>query len=97
MSTWDEPATPEQTSYYYDLARKTGRRLPKPRSKRHAHDEIDRMKGMLGTSTSTDRHFERRAISRDLAIGRGDSAAVREHEVTGYGSGARWSGREAAR
>ena len=43
-----------------------------------------------------DRRRERREVRDDMAAGRGDGARVRETEVEGYGSTARWAGREEA-
>jgi len=86
------PASDAQKRYCYDLARKTGRRVPAPRNSAHASREINRMRQMLGDSTPSERQRERRDISYDI----GDSARVGKREVVGYGSSARWAGTETA-
>lgn len=81
--------TPKQLSYLRVLAERTGTTFTPSTTKAEASAEIKRLQGRPSSSRS-DRVRERRAVSADMA-GRGDAARVRDDEVTGYGSSARWA------
>ena len=59
-----------------------------PQTAVEASAEIDRLKGRR-RSSAAERRMERQEVSRAMA-GRGDAAAVRDGEIVGYGSSARW-------
>ena len=80
--------TPKQLTYLRTLAERCGESFTLPSTKREASEEIKRLKGRRPSSRS-DRRRERREVSSDMA-GRGGAAAVRDDEVSGYGSSARW-------
>jgi hypothetical protein len=75
--------------YLRDLAAATGRSFTWPRTQREASEEIEALK-KFRRSSRADRRRETRAIRADLARGRGGSAAVRDDELSGYGSTASW-------
>ena len=83
----DKPSA-KQLAYLRTLAERCGESFTLPQTKREASEEIKRLKGRRPTSRS-DRRRERREVSSDMAA-RGGAAAVREDEVSGYGSSARW-------
>ena len=83
--------TPKQLQLLRRLAVERGETFATPATRRQASAEIARLKTRR-RSTRTERAVERRQVSHDLAE-RGDAAAVRDHEVVGYGSSARWAGR----
>ena len=85
----DKP-TPKQLRYLKRLAERTGGTFAWPQTKAEASREIERLKSRPSSARS-DVVRERRAVSDDLTR-RGDAAAVRPDEVSGYGSTARWSG-----
>lgn len=80
--------TAKQLSYLRSLAISRGETFAVPRSAAEAAAEIRRLK-RRSRSTRAERRAERRGLSRDLALG-GDAARVRESEIDGYGSSARW-------
>lgn len=80
--------SPKQLAYLRTLAERCGESFAIPTTRHAASTEIQRLKGRKAT-THSDRRRERRDISSDMSA-RGDAAAVREDEVTGYGSSARW-------
>lgn len=75
--------------YLRILQEQTGQTFEWPRDEAHASREIDRLK-KVGMTSRSDRRRERRELQTDMASGRGDSSRVREDEVSGYGSSARW-------
>jgi hypothetical protein len=88
----DPKPTARQLAYLRSLALSRGQTFVPPRTRREASAEIDRLR----FTKSTPRHeqrFERLQVSRDLATRRGDSAAIQDREVTGYGSTATWAQR----
>ena len=85
--------TPKQLNYLRSLAQRTGQTFAWPTSAAEASAEIERLKGAKKTPVA-DRRRERRQIQDDMATRRGDAANVRDNELTGYGSTARWAGRE---
>jgi hypothetical protein len=74
--------------YLRSLAAQRGETFAYPRSAAEAAAEIERLKRRRRGSRA-ERHVERRQVSRDLAFS-GDAASVRESEIVGYGSSARW-------
>lgn len=87
MSKSDPPSA-RQMRYLRDLAAQRGESFAYPRTVAEASAEIERLKGRR-RSSATERRVERLEVSRDMAA-RGGAAAVRESEVIGYGSSARW-------
>jgi hypothetical protein len=77
--------------YLRDLATATGRSFAYPATQRDASKEIEKLKKFKRTSW-TDRRRETRDVQRDMASGRGGAAAVRDDELSGYGSAASWGG-----
>ncbi|MDQ3739638.1 MAG: hypothetical protein M3320_09635 [Actinomycetota bacterium] len=84
--------TSRQLNYLRSLAQCTGQTFAWPHTIEDASSEIERLQGVKKTPVA-DRRRERREVRDDMAGGRGDSARVRETEVEGYGSTARWTGR----
>jgi hypothetical protein len=82
------PPTARQMRYLRRLAEQRGESFAYPRTVAEASAEIERLKSRR-PDTRTDRRLDRLAISRAMAQ-RGDSAAVTEDEIVGYGSSARW-------
>jgi hypothetical protein len=80
--------TPRQMRYLRNLAMQRGESFAVPRTFAEASTQIDRLKRRR-RSSQAERRIERREVSRDLAFG-GDAAAVRDSEIVGYGSSARW-------
>ena len=80
--------TPKQLTYLRALAERCGESFTLPTTSREASKEIERLKGRRATSRS-DRRRERREVERDMSE-RAPASAVREDEITGYGSSARW-------
>jgi hypothetical protein len=84
------PPTPSQLRYLRDLAERTGQTFAMPHTTVEASREIQRMRG-LPRSSRAERQVERREVQREIAERPHDAAAVREHEVSGYGANATWS------
>ena len=82
------PPTPRQMRYLRDLAMQRGESFAVPRTRAEARAQIDRLKGRRRSSRA-ERQIERDQLSREMAT-RGDAAAVRDAEIVGYGSSARW-------
>ena len=80
--------TPRQMRYLRNLAMQRGESFAVPRTFAEASAQIDRLKRRR-RSSQVERRIERREVSRDLAFS-GDAAAVRDSEIVGYGSSARW-------
>jgi hypothetical protein len=80
--------TKPQLKYLRDLAMETGQSFS-AETFDQAREEIDRLKKAKPTSRA-DRRRETQAIRRDMARGRGGAAAVRDDELSGYGSTAAW-------
>ena len=80
--------SPKQLAYLRTLAECCGESFTLPTTSREASKEIERLKGRQATSRS-DRRRERREVERDMSE-RAPASAVREDEITGYGSSARW-------
>jgi hypothetical protein len=88
MSTTGKPPTAKQLRYLRNLAMQRGESFTYPRSAAEASAEIARLKRRK-PSSQVDRRIERQKVSSDMAT-RGDAAAVRDSEIVGYGSSARW-------
>ena len=82
------PPDAEAAALLRSLAQKTGTSFAPPTTKAEASREIERLK-KLAESPRHEREHERRAVSEGLATGT-SAARVREDEVEGYGSTARW-------
>jgi hypothetical protein len=86
------PPSGKQLRYLKNLAAQRGESFTYPQSAAQASAEIERLLGRKQGSY-VERQIEREQVSRDMA-GRGDAAAVRDSEIVGYGSSARWAGEE---
>lgn len=85
--------TAKQLNYLRSLAQRSGQTFAWPKTVAEASAEIERLEGVSKTPTA-ERRRERREIRDDMAALRGGDARVRASEVNGYGSTARWAGRE---
>lgn len=79
----------KQLRYLRSLAERCGESFAYPESAAQASTEIDRLKGRRRTARA-DRRREVAQVRRAMARGVGDAAAVREAEISGYGSSATW-------
>jgi hypothetical protein len=84
--------TSKQLKYLRVLADKTGTSFAYPQTINDASAEITRLKA-LPSSGAGDAQRERHAVQRDLQTRPDDATAIRERDVTGYGSTARWAHR----
>ena len=87
-STTGKPSS-RQLAYLKALADRTGQTFAYPATRRQASAEIDRLKNTQPSSRS-ERRIERKLIADQIQAGPADSAGVREHEISGRGSGATW-------
>ena len=87
-----KPTAP-QLAYLKDLAAQRGQSFAYPATAAEASREINRLR-MLRRTAPADVARERREIADDMATRRGDDARVRDAEISGHGSTARWSDRE---
>ena len=84
------PPTKPQLRLLRDLALERGETFATPRSFAEADAEIKRLKPRRRMHRA-DRYREDRAVSRQMATGRGDAAAVdHDYETRGWGSSAAW-------
>ena len=81
------PPTARQQRYLRQLALARGVSFVPPRTCFQASRLIDQLKRRAPESRA-DRRRELRAVQDDLV--RGDAARVRDDEISGYGSSARW-------
>jgi len=88
MSTDTRPPSARQMRYLRSLADQRGESFAYPRTAAEASAEIDRLLGRR-RSDRLERHLDRFEVGRAMAA-RGDAAAVRDAEIVGYGSSARW-------
>lgn len=88
MSPDRNPATAKQLRYLRSLASQRGESFGYPNSAAEASAEIERLKGRR-RQNPIERFIETDRVSGVVAE-LGDAASVRDHEVTGYGSSARW-------
>ena len=89
MSATDKP-TPKQLGYLRRLASSRGQTFRYPRTRAEASAEIKRLKANRPDSR-LDRAVERAEAQHDPVATRCDAAAVRDDEIEGYGSSARWA------
>ncbi len=82
------PPTTKQLRYLRGLAEARGESFTYPHSAAEASAEIERLKARRPESR-VERKLDRLATSRAMAE-RGDSSAVRDEEIVGYGSSAHW-------
>lgn len=85
--------TSKQLNHLRSLAQRTGQTFAWPQTIEDASREIERLQGVKKTPIA-DRRRERREVRNEIAARRGDASRVRGTEVEGYGSTARWAGRE---
>lgn len=88
MKTKEKPPSAKQLRYLRNLATQRGESFSYPRTISEASAEIERLKGRR-PEPRADRRRERLEISRAMAE-RGDASSVRDTEIVGYGSSARW-------
>ncbi len=87
----ERPPTKAQLNYLRSLAMSRGETFATPQSFAEARGEIIRLKARRPMGR-TDRRREDLGLSRQMATGRGDAAAVDiERETQGYGSSATWA------
>jgi hypothetical protein len=84
--------TRKQLPYLKGLADSTGTTFAYPATRAEASAEIKRLQ-TRPRSGADDVRRERRAVQRDLQTRPPDATAVRERDVRGYGSSARWAHR----
>jgi len=82
----------KQLRYLRILAERTGSTFAMPQDIEDASAEITRLLKLTNT-TSADRTREKRAVQHDLQTRPDDATAIRESDVVGYGSNARWAHR----
>ncbi len=85
----DAPPTAKQQRYLRQLAIERGVTFTIPATRAQASQTIQQLLRRRPEPAS-DRRRETRAVRDDLATNRGDSARVRDSELTGYGSTATW-------
>jgi hypothetical protein len=88
MSLSERSPTAKQLRYLHNLAMQRGESFAYPQNAAEASAEIERLKGRRRGSY-VERRIERDQVSNDMAA-RGGAAAVRQEEIVGYGSSARW-------
>jgi hypothetical protein len=84
----DPKPSPKQLRLLRTLAEQRGESFAYPQTVTEADAEIKRLRGRRPGSR-VEQFIERRAVSREMAA-RGGATAVRDSEITGYGSSARW-------
>lgn len=91
MQTADDSSEKPRSDQLRDLRRESDSRgvtFAWPRTSTEADAELARLRGQEEGSFA-ERAIDRREIDRAMA-GRGGDARVRESEIEGYGSSARW-------
>jgi hypothetical protein len=88
ISTSGRAPSKKELRFLKRLAMQRGESFAYPQTAAEASAEIDRLKHRRASSY-TERRIEREQVSRDLSE-RGGDAAVRDSEIVGYGSSARW-------
>lgn len=83
-----EKPRPEQVRELRRLADSRGETFAWPQTSVEADAELERLRERAESSFA-ERAIERRAVDRDMAA-RGGEARVRDSEIEGYGSSARW-------
>jgi len=82
--------TRKQLAYLRTLAEQTGTTFAYPATRAEASAEIQRLK-TIPRSRAGDAQRDRRAVQRDLTNRPDDATAIRDRDVRGYGSSARWA------
>lgn len=82
--------TAKQLSYLRTLAIRNGQTFTPPKTRADASREIQRLRAATPSEAGEQRR-ERREIRDALSRGSGTSAPVRDHEISGYGSGCHWA------
>jgi hypothetical protein len=90
MTPHDKPTT-RQLLYLRGLAELTGTTFTPPATRRQASQEIQRLK-RRPRSARLERRGDRRSVSQGLAREQ-HASSVRDDEISGFGSRARWAGR----
>ena len=85
--------TAKQLAFLRALAQRTGETFTYPRTREQASNEIRRLQ-QRKPSNRAERFLDRRDVVRDLQTRPRDATRVRDREITGYGSSARWAGEE---
>lgn len=85
----DPKPSPEQMRLLRTLADQRGESFAYPQTEAEADTEIERLRERR-PSDRVEQLVERRAVSRDMAE-RGGATAIRDSEIEGYGSSARWA------
>jgi hypothetical protein len=86
----DRKPRPKQMRLLRALADQRGESFAYPQSAAEAEAEIRRLRGRR-PSSRVEKYVERRAVSRQMAAC-GGATAIRDSEIVGYGSSARWVG-----
>jgi hypothetical protein len=81
--------TAKQLRYLRNLAASRGESFAYPQTRTQASEQIARLKGRAKTPIP-ERRREERTVRDRVAGGGGDGASVRDEEIGGYGSSARW-------
>ena len=82
--------TAKQLAYLRTLTHRSGQTFTPPRTRADASREIQRLRAATPSDAGAQRR-ERRDIRDALSRGAGTGAAVREDEISGYGSTCRWT------
>jgi len=82
--------TTKQLTYLRALAHRTGQTFTPPATRADASRDIRRLREATPSSRQ-ELGEERRAIRDALSVGDGARAAVRDEEITGYGSSCEWA------
>jgi hypothetical protein len=90
MAPHDKPTT-RQLRYLRGLAELTGTTFTPPATRRQASREIERLK-QRPRSTRLERREDSSSVSQGLAREQ-PTSSVRDDEISGFGSQARWAGR----
>ena len=85
--------TAKQLAFLRALAQRTGETFTYPRTRAQASNEIRRLQ-QRKPSNPLERFLDRRDVVRDLQTPPRDATRVRDSEITGYGSSARWAGED---
>ena len=88
MNHSPNPPSAKQLRYLRNLAEQRGESFAYPSTATEASAEIERLKGAGATAPPSDVGSASQ-VSRAMAD-RGDAASVRDTEIVGYGSSARW-------
>jgi hypothetical protein len=92
MPKHDSKPTLRQLRYLRQLAEQTGTTFLPPATRRQASEQIERLR-QHSPSARSERLDDRQAVSRGL-VEQQPASSVRDDEISGHGSSARWRGRE---